>query len=71
MSFLKYLKNRTIFFLALIASSTLIGFMLKGVGLNVFAIAYLYSGFMGSGNSCTISRLFSSSVGFISSLLRI
>ena len=40
MSFLKYLKNRTIFFLALIASSTLIGFMLKGVGLNVFAIAY-------------------------------
>lgn len=40
MTFFKYLKNRTIFFLALIASSTLIGFMLKGVGLNAFAIAY-------------------------------
>ena len=40
MSLLKYLKNRTIFFFALIVSSTLIGFMLKGIGLNVFAIAY-------------------------------
>ena len=40
MSLFKYLKNRTIFFLALIVSSTLIGFMLKGIGLNVFAIAY-------------------------------
>ncbi len=35
MSLLKYLKNRTIFFFALIVSSTLIGFMLKGIGLNV------------------------------------
>lgn len=40
MTLFKYLKNRTIFFLALILSSTLIGFMLKGVGLNAFAIAY-------------------------------